>query len=56
VLNLAVREGHKGVRFQKVKDAGAQQVGHNADVTTIIEAVSQVYTLVAVLSVVGLER
>lgn len=56
VLNLTVRERYKVIALQEVKNALAEEVHDNADVAAEIEAIPQVYTPVAVLGIVGLER
>jgi len=55
-LDLAVRERHKAVALEKVKDALAEQVHDDADVASVVEAVPEVDTPVPVFLVIGLER
>lgn len=56
VLNLAVRKGDKAVALEKVENALAQEIHDDADVASVIEAVSQVDATIPVFFVVGLER
>lgn len=53
LLNVSARKRHKGVAFEKVKDALAQEIGDDADVVAEVKRVSQVDTLVAVVLVVA---
>lgn len=55
ILYLTVWKGYKHVAFQKIEYTLPEQVCDNTDMTSIIETVSEMYALVAVLSVVGLE-
>lgn len=54
-LDLAVGKGNKRISFEEVEDALAQQIHNNADVTTKVEAIAEMYAPVAVLWVVGFE-
>lgn len=56
VLDLAVRKGDKAVALEKVENALPQEIHDDADVASVIEAVSQVHASVPVFLVVGLER
>lgn len=54
-LNLAVGERHKVVTFKEVKDTLSEQVSDDADMTSIIETVSEMNTSVSVVGVVCFE-
>jgi hypothetical protein len=56
VLNLAVRKGDKAVALEKVENALPQEIHDDADVASVIEAVSQVDASISIFLVVGLER
>lgn len=56
VLDLAVRERHEVVALEEVEDALAQQVHDDADMSAVVEAVSEMYAPIAVRLVVGLQR
>jgi hypothetical protein len=47
-LDLATRERDKSIAFKEIKDALAQQIRHNADVVSKIEAIPKVYALIPV--------
>jgi hypothetical protein len=55
VLDLTVREGHEIVALQKVEHALAKEIHDNADMSSEIEAISEVDATVPVLLVVGPE-
>lgn len=54
-LNLTVRERHKVVALEKVEDTLSEQVGDDADMTSIIETVSKMDTPVSVFGVICFE-
>jgi hypothetical protein len=54
-LNLAVGEWHEVVAFKEVEDTLSEQVGDDADMTSIIETVSEMNTPVSVIGVVCFE-
>lgn len=56
VLDLATGERNEAIPFQKVKHTLPEQIGDNADVVAVIEAIPQVDTLVAVLLIIRGER
>jgi hypothetical protein len=47
-LDLTTRERDKSIAFEEVKDTLAQQIRHNADVVSEIEAIPKVYALIPV--------
>lgn len=49
---MAVREGHKLIFLEEIKDALAQEIRDDADVIPKVEAVPQVDALVSVLPVI----
>ena len=51
-LYLAARKGHKTIALQKIEDALSKQIRDNANVVAKVKAVSKMYTLVSVLSVI----
>lgn len=55
-MNLTVWERCEAVALQEVKDALSQEIHDNANMTSIIKAVTQVDAAIPVLVVVGLER
>lgn len=55
VLDLAVRKGDEAVALEKVENALAQEIHDDANVASVIEAVSQVNASISVFLVVGLE-
>lgn len=56
VLDLAVGKGDEAVALEKVENALAQEIHNDADVASVVEAVSQVNASIPVFFVVGLER
>lgn len=55
MLNVTARKRHKLIAFEKVKDTLAEEVCDDANVIPKVEGVAKMYTLVAVLFVVGCE-
>ena len=51
-LYLTAWERDKGIRLEKVEDALSEQIRHDADVVSKVEAISQVDAFVTILSVV----
>ena len=54
-LNLTVGERYKGIAFEEVKNALAQEICDDANMTPIIETISEVYTPIPVLLIICLE-
>ena len=54
-LYLAVRERDITVSFQKIEDALIEEVHDNAYMVLVVEAVSQMYATVPVVSVIRLQ-
>jgi hypothetical protein len=54
-LNLAVGERHEVIALKEVEDTLSEQVGDDADMTSIIETVSEMNASVSVLGVVCFE-
>ena len=52
LLNVTARKRDELVALQKVKDALAEQIGHDADVVLVVEGVSEVDALVPIWLVV----
>lgn len=52
-LDVGAGERREAVALEKVKDAGAEQVGDDADVIPVVETLPQVDAVVAVVPVVG---
>lgn len=55
VLDLAVGKRYEVVALEEVKDALPQKVHDDADVSAVVEAISEMYATIAVLLVVGLQ-
>ena len=51
-LNLAAGEWCEAISLEKIKHAHAEQVRNDANVRAIVEALSKVNTLVAILAIV----
>ena len=51
-LDLTAGKGYELVAFEKIKDALAEQICYNADVISEIEAISKMYTFVAIFPIV----
>ena len=51
-LDLTIREGHKVVALEEIEHAAAEQVHDNADMSSVVEAVSEVDASVTVVFVV----
>ncbi len=55
-LDLTIGERHEVVAFEEVKHTLPEQVGDDADMTSIIETVSEMNTSVSVFSIVCFKR
>jgi len=53
-LYLTVREWNKRVALEEVKDTLSEQIHDDAYMTSIVKTVTEVYTPVSILMVVGL--
>lgn len=56
VLDLATGERNKAVSLEKVKHTLTEQIGDDADVVAVIEAIPQVDAFVAVLLIIRRQR
>lgn len=56
VLDLAAGERNKAVAFQEIKHALSEQIGDNANVVSVIEAIPQVDAFIAILLIIRRER
>lgn len=54
-MNLAVGKWNEMVAFEEVKDTLTQKIHDNADMTAIVEAVSQVNAAISVGRIIGFE-
>jgi predicted ABC-type ATPase len=52
---LTVGKGHKTIALEKVEDALAKQIHDDANVATVIKAVSQMNTAISIVVVVGFQ-
>lgn len=55
ILDLTVRERDEAIALKKVKDTLAQQIHDDADMSPVVEGVSEVNAAIPVLVVVGFE-
>ena len=51
-LNLTARKWYKSIAFQKIEHTLAEKIGNNTYVVSEVEAISKVYTLITIVSVV----
>ena len=54
-MNLAVRERHEVVALEEIEDALAKKIHDDADMSSEVEAVSEMNAAISVLLIVGLE-
>lgn len=55
-MNLAVGKGNEAVTLEEIKDALDQEIGDDADVAAVVEAIAQMDAPVAIFLIVCLER
>lgn len=54
-LNLTVGKGHKLIALEKVKNALTQQIHDDADMPSVIEAITKVDASISVLRIIGFQ-
>lgn len=55
-MDLTVGKRNKVVALEKVEDTLTQQVHNDADVPSVVEAITEVYAPIPVLGIVGFQR
>lgn len=54
-MNLAVGKWHEKISFQEIKNALTEKIHYDADVPSVIEAVSEMYTPVSIFGIISHE-